>query len=204
MHAPKRIGCLLAPLCCVAALAETFVYDDAGRLRAATQANGLTQSYTYDAEANLVQVRHLSTDTSGTGGSGNGIPDWWEYFYFGQRGIDPLASPAHDGIGNLMKFALGLDPTLPSFVPPVAFVFESFVDGKVYPFVQFVRSRDAASTLAPEQSLDLVSWQSGSSAFVLVSATDLGDGTEFVIMRSLIPRATTSRLFFRLKVDAAR
>jgi hypothetical protein len=40
-----------------------------------------------------------------------GIPDWWQFQYFGTNGIDPYASVAGDGYDNLAKFELGLNPT---------------------------------------------------------------------------------------------
>ncbi len=42
---------------------------------------------------------------------GSGLPDWWELKYFGQTGIDPYASAAGDGLSNLQKFQMGLNPT---------------------------------------------------------------------------------------------
>ncbi len=86
------------------ALADSYSYDDSGRLSTASQGNGLVHSYSYDNEGNL-----LSGSSSGTDSSGNGIADWWEIYYFGSTGIDPLAKSA-DGIPYLLKFALGMDP----------------------------------------------------------------------------------------------
>jgi hypothetical protein len=44
-----------------------------------------------------------STDT--------GIPDWWWYLWFGQiTNVDAYASEAGDGLDNLQKFQLGLNP----------------------------------------------------------------------------------------------
>lgn len=89
---------------------DSFQYDDSGRLYQATQSNGLIHNYSTDDEGSLLTVSSSSTDTTAGGGLGNGIPDWWENYYFGTAGIDPLASRG-DGVSYLMKFALGLDPT---------------------------------------------------------------------------------------------
>jgi hypothetical protein len=45
----------------------------------------------------------------------NGLPDWWEYQYFGSlnSGQTWTNSLARDGIANGYKYALCLDPTLP-------------------------------------------------------------------------------------------
>lgn len=90
--------------------ADSFQYDDSGRLFQATQSNGLVHNYTTDDEGSLLTAASSSTDTTAGGGPGNGIPDWWENFYFGTSGIDPKADGG-DGVPYLMKFALGLDPT---------------------------------------------------------------------------------------------
>ncbi|MBE7212233.1 MAG: discoidin domain-containing protein, partial [Gluconacetobacter diazotrophicus] len=64
--------------------------------------------------------------TSGYSAAVAGTPDvppgvaGWRYQYFGAAGLNPTdangasdnANPAHDGIPNLMKYALGLDPTV--------------------------------------------------------------------------------------------
>jgi hypothetical protein len=89
---------------------DSFQYDDSGRLYQATQSNGLIHNYSTDDEGNLLSASSSSTDTTGGGGLGNGIADWWENYYFGTSGIDPNAAPLGDGVSNLMKFAMGLDP----------------------------------------------------------------------------------------------
>ncbi len=90
-------------------LADSFQYDDSGRLLFATQGNGLTHGYIYDAEANILDATVSSTDQAPGGGPGNGIADWWEDFYFGTQGIDPTEKD-DDGISWLLKFGLGLEP----------------------------------------------------------------------------------------------
>jgi len=91
---------------------DSFSYDDSGRFSGAVQ-SGLVSGYSTDDEANLLTATFSSTDTPAGGGTGpgNGIADWWENYYFGTTGIDPNASLLEDGVSNLMKFALGLDPT---------------------------------------------------------------------------------------------
>ena len=44
--------------------------------------------------------------------TGTGIPDWWWLTYFGQiTNVDANASAAGDGLSNLQKFQMGLNPT---------------------------------------------------------------------------------------------
>ena len=40
-----------------------------------------------------------------------GIPDWWQFQFFGTNGIDPDASTMGDGYSNVQKFQMGLNPT---------------------------------------------------------------------------------------------
>ena len=183
-------------------LADTFTYDDAGRLLGGTQANGLSHSYAPDEESNLQAVGHSGSDTTDSNGAGNGIADWWEYSYFDTRGIDPLATPQGDGVSHLMKYALGLDPTTNSSGTLVTLTFQTYTDGNSYPYLTYIRSQDGASLLTLEQSSDsMATWQSGSGYFVTMSVTDLGDGTEQVIVRSLTPQPAAASLFFRLKAN---
>ena len=176
---------------------DTFSYDNAGRLQSATQTSGLTQTYTPDEEGNL-----LSVSTSGTDATGNGIPDWWENYWFGTSGIDPLASAAGDGMGNLMKYVLGLNPLAHYSGQPLVQSYQTYTDGKTYPYLTYVCSIGAASLVVPEQTIDLAAWYYGALNFALVSVQDLGDGTEQVVIRSLVPAGATTRLFFRLKAPS--
>jgi hypothetical protein len=48
----------------------------------------------------------------------DGVPDWWKIFYFGPNFATlpwarAGADPAGDGLTNLEKYLLGLDPTVP-------------------------------------------------------------------------------------------
>jgi alpha-tubulin suppressor-like RCC1 family protein len=50
-------------------------------------------------------------DWTGIDENSNGIPDWWEYKYFGHLGVDPNADPDGDGLSNLQEYQAGTDPT---------------------------------------------------------------------------------------------
>ena len=89
--------------------ADSFTFDASGRLLYSMQGNGLGHDYSYDAEGNVMSASFSSTDTTDMGGAGNGIADWWENFFFDERGIDSLERD-DDGIPFLLKFALGLTP----------------------------------------------------------------------------------------------
>ena len=68
------------------------------------------------AIANIGQVKSLfSFDLLATDvihdSDQNGLPDWWENYYFGQIGVDPNALAGRgDGLTNLQAFQQGLNP----------------------------------------------------------------------------------------------
>jgi hypothetical protein len=68
------------------------------------------------AVANIGQIKQLfSFDLAAVDlvhdSDQNGIPDWWEQFYFGSVGLDPLADPDGDGITTGQEFLNHTDPT---------------------------------------------------------------------------------------------
>lgn len=69
------------------------------------------------ALANVGQVKNLfsfdllATDPSRDADQ-DGLPDWWEKYYFGNLAADPNApAPRGDGVTNLQAFQQGLDPS---------------------------------------------------------------------------------------------
>lgn len=111
-----------------------------------------------------------------------------------QRG--PLASPAGDGISNLLKFALGLDPQVRA--GSVAAVGSEDVGGTDYPMLVFVRRADLGDvTLVVEIASDAAFNQMLDG--VLVSEIDRGDGTLEVRVRSTVATATLPSQFLRLR-----
>lgn len=111
----------------------------------------------------------------------------------GQR--DPEDNPSGDGIKNLMKFVLGIDPQATEAEGIVA----STVDagGGEYPAIAFTRRQDLGGVIVDvlvSDSLDfdnLFDW-------VEVSATDQGDGTDLVVVRSTVPLSEEPNQFFRV------
>ncbi len=49
-------------------------------------------------------------DWTGVDENSNGIPDWWEFKYFGYVGVDPNTDPEGDGFSLLYKYQNGIDP----------------------------------------------------------------------------------------------
>ncbi|MBW8780721.1 MAG: sugar-binding protein [Verrucomicrobia bacterium] len=67
------------------------------------------------ALVNIGQVKNLfSFDLSAFSASfdsdGNGLPDWWELKYFGHIGNNAAANPSGDGMSNLYKYSMSLNP----------------------------------------------------------------------------------------------
>ena len=197
-----RGSLLLITLTCAisSAKADTFVYDDAGRLSSSTQSNGISYSYSCDEEANLLSAGSNGSDTTVSGETANGIPDWWENYYFGTTGIDPLASYANDGISNLMKYALGLNPLVTFSGSLVTASYQTYTDGKSYPYLTYTCLTNAASLVVLQQSSDLATWYSANQYFQQVSVQDLGNGTEQIVVRCLTSLPNAANLHFRLEV----
>ncbi len=49
--------------------------------------------------------------------NGNGLPDWWELYYFGALGVLPHMDADGDGFSNIKEFEDGTDPRDPDDVP---------------------------------------------------------------------------------------
>jgi probable HAF family extracellular repeat protein len=68
------------------------------------------------AIANIGQVKNLfsfdllATDV-GHDSDQNGLPDWWERYYFGHLGVDPAGDGDGDGLTNLEELQRGTNPT---------------------------------------------------------------------------------------------
>ncbi|OYW71619.1 MAG: hypothetical protein B7Z37_27275 [Verrucomicrobia bacterium 12-59-8] len=112
-----------------------------------------------------------------------------------------LADPNHNGVSNLLEFALNRDPKAPNFSP--AFGTSWRMDnGKTYLTVSYTRLLDAAGiSYTVEVSQDLLTWNSGSLYTEEVGAVDDGNGmTQTVTAQALQPVNGTAHLFTRLRV----
>ena len=91
-------------------------------------------------DANTVAIVYLYTLTADS--NGNGLPDWWEAYYFGSpTGADPNADNSGTGMNNLQKYLAGLNPLDPTSRLAITSVFPvpggweidfPAVSGKVY------------------------------------------------------------------------
>ncbi|MBN8459539.1 MAG: fibronectin type III domain-containing protein [Verrucomicrobia bacterium] len=109
------------------------------------------------------------------------------------------ADPDHDGVRNLMEFALGgLPGSADTSVLPEA----SFMTVGSNRHLTFTYKRPVAPsalTVTPEVSADLLSWDGAASKFVTVSTGAPSGGHEEVVARLADP-VTASPCFVRLKV----
>ncbi len=111
------------------------------------------------------------------------------------------ATPAGDGIPNLLKYALNLVPKASgnSGLPTQAKITIGSASYLVLAYSQLRYATDV--TYACQVSNDLQTWNSGTPYTTLVSATNNADGvTETVTTRELTPINASSQQFMRLMV----
>ncbi|HEX7262390.1 MAG TPA: autotransporter-associated beta strand repeat-containing protein, partial [Luteolibacter sp.] len=127
----------------------------------------------------------------------NGILDSWEIAYFGNA--SPGANPSngdsdHDGLTNLMEYALGLNPIAPT-ANPLVHEFESLGDGKHLRII--VPKNPAATNLTytVETGGALNDWSAATTTIESNTATQL-------IVRDNVTQSAASRRFIRVKVVA--
>ena len=103
----------------------------------------------------------------------------------------PLATPAHDGMGNLLKYALNAPPTATAtgLLPVLA------VNGSNLTFTY--RQNDAATdlTYVVEQSQDLSTWTTATP-----TTTTLSDDGNTRVLQATLPRGAGTQLMLRLRV----
>ncbi len=115
----------------------------------------------------------------------------------------PNATPAGDGISNLLKYALHLAPKLngTAGLPVVSSV---STGGQAYLALTYTRLLTATDlTYTVETSGNLSAWASGSGSTAAVSAANNPDGqTQTIVVRDLVPESTAGKRFLHLKVTS--
>ncbi|MEI8340801.1 MAG: SBBP repeat-containing protein [Verrucomicrobiota bacterium] len=110
------------------------------------------------------------------------------------------ADPDHDGIPNLMEYALKLEPRQASSagLPTRSVV---TVSGSNYLALSYTKVDLAIDiTYLVESSGNLSGWNSGAGFTAPYSSTDNGNGTTTVVVRDAIPLSSASKRFLHLKV----
>jgi len=119
--------------------------------------------------------------------------------------LDPLtsglnATPAHDGISNLLKYALHLEPLVKGFagLPKQGVV---TVGGKTYLTLTYTQTIGVTDiSYLVELSGDLTTWVSGTGT-TSSTVTNNADGvTQTVVAQDLVPITNSSKRFIRLRV----
>lgn len=134
----------------------------------------------------------------------------WQSQYFTAAEItDPAisgdaATPAGDGVPNLLKYAANLHPKVPSSQPITAGSLDRSTPGAVYQTLTY-RMAEAASDLTfttevnPGDLSNLSSWTAGGQ--IVGVPIDNGDGAQWVTVRDDQPiNAAHPRRFMRLRV----
>ena len=132
--------------------------------------------------------------------------DRWRFANFNaQELVNPnlsgeLGQPAHDGVANLLKYALGLAPKLQASSPLIAGELRTLA-GRQHLVMTFTRAKAATDLLvAPEVSGDLMGWHSGPDYTEEIEIRDQG-ATELVAVRDRLPFDQAQQRFMRLKVS---
>ena len=105
----------------------------------------------------------------------------------------PNDDASGDGVPNLIKYAIGADPTVASLDGLPQSVTETVGD-EVYQVLTVQKNPDAEVLFLLEASTDLITWNPDPSN---VSLIDHGDGLEY-----RVPVTNQPRLFLRLQVSA--
>ncbi len=132
----------------------------------------------------------------------------WQGLYFSATELSnsavsgPNATPAGDGITNLMKYALNLNPKT-SGVGGLPTESMTTVGGSRYLTLTYTKVLSATDiTYTAEVSGDLQTWASGASNLTAVSSTNNSDGiTQTVVVRDNTPASGANKRFIHLKVS---
>ncbi len=105
-----------------------------------------------------------------------------------------LADPDHDGLANLMEYALGLPPKTANANPFMPSVHNGYLT------ITYTKSKSATDvTLTTDWSTDLVSWQSGPTYVQQTSLVDQG-ATQLITVQATTPVSPGHGGFLRLRV----
>ena len=113
------------------------------------------------------------------------------------------ADPDHDGLANLMEYALGAEPLQAEFFSWLVPGISDLIGEHRYFTLTYTRPRGMTDvSYAVEVSGDLARWNSGDGYTVLSSVQPLGNGLEQVVARDAVPLSTPGLKahFLRLKI----
>lgn len=133
----------------------------------------------------------------------------WQSQYFTAAELNdpnvsgPNATPAGDGIPNLMKYALGLNPKTNGTAGLPSMTTARGVGVATYLALKYTKVLSASDvTYTVEVSGDLQTWSSGTGATAVASTTNNSDGTtQTIVQRDLKTIGSTPARFIRLRVS---
>ncbi len=176
-----------------------YTYDKAGRLVTAQRTSLERAAFTFDNAHNLTGAYPAF---EGPDLNGNGIPDAWEFNYFGSTNLSGIDTDLNaNGIIDILEYALGFDPASPSTQnKPRAEVRRlAGVD-----YLCFIYQRNKYATqlgFEVQVSQDLRDWESGISQIEQVGLPgDNLDGSESVTLRCVAPLSAFQKRFVRLVI----
>lgn len=143
----------------------------------------------------LLQVEEYLQSRYLESSGGLSYQDWLaEYILPGDQ-LAPEDNPAGDGVPNLVKYALGMDPTVADRTGLPTISLES-VNSDEYLEIRVERNASATEVeLVPEVSSDLVEWHSGSEHVEI-----LVDDPGILHARDRQPLGSAGRRFMRINV----
>lgn len=190
------------------------VYENGSAVTVGVQSDAAVYTqFSYDTPSltNGMQLTYIYSPTCPSGPArcdtdANGLPDWWTMQYFGhatslpgdQSG--PFDDPAGDGIPNLMKYALGIDPFGSGYQGHLATGTTNITD-QTYLVLTYTRPEPAPPniTYAVEVANDLAVTDWTSAETVEVSNTVTG-AWRTITIRDQYPVADRPKRFIHLRV----
>jgi fibronectin type 3 domain-containing protein len=151
----------------------------------------LTNGQTYYYLVTAVDPGGISVDSNEAGTIPHTTFAVFQQLYFPTQLNNPAisgpnADPNHDGISNLLAYALDLNPlsTTPQSLPKPTLPAPGSPGGPQYLTITFKRLKDPSDlTYTVEVSSDMENWSSGPTATTQVSATSLDQNYEQVTVR---------------------
>ncbi|MGB6219544.1 hypothetical protein [Haloferula sp.] len=140
----------------------------------------------------------ITTSSFSTGGGG--FDAWPDLTDLPEALRGPDATPAGDGVANLIKYAIGIGPLESAAERIPQEVAQISVADETYPLVCFTRDTSAigiSARIEVAASLDFAT----DLGVTVISTEDLGNGLERICVRSNVPYSDQLRQFFRLKVS---
>ncbi len=161
-------------------------------------ANGQLTGYAYGANIGWINLGtgFLQTDriAPGIDTNASGLPDAWQYLYFGGLGVDPNASPSGDGETNRQKYLDGDNPLLPGSHLSIISIVKPGLNSTV--LLTFTSNTTREYQVQSKTDLTVAGWpDSGLGLFF----GDPGSQTSRTVMTAAAPNAPQE--FFRVQAS---